>query len=275
MKVFLSWSGQASNEVAQALRDWLPAVLQATRPYFSPADIAKGARWSSEVAAELSESRVGILCVTRENLSAPWLMFEAGALAKSIESSKVIPLLVGVDPADLSGPLAQFQAAKFERTEIRRILAVINRELGSAALDEQVLSSVFDKWWPDLEAQIRSVALGPRAQNLSILRTDRELLEEILALARDQLLRPTPWLGPMQRLAALLKQPIEQLEFTVRTQNCLLAEEVRTIGDLTMKSEIALIKTPNLGRKSVNEIKEVLATYGLKLAPEEPPQEAS
>ena len=274
MKVFLSWSGQASNEVAQALRSWLPAVLQATRPYFSPADIAKGARWSSEVAAELSESRVGILCVTRENLSAPWLMFEAGALAKSIESSKVIPLLIGVEPADLSGPLAQFQAARFERTEIRRILAVINRELGAAALNEQVLSSVFEKWWPDLEIQIRSVALGTRTQDSTSLRTDRELLEEILALARDRLLHPTPMPGPMQRLAALFKIPIEELNLTVPTRVRLMSNEMRTIGDLTTKSETALIRMPNMGRKSVNEIKEVLAAYGLTVAPEESTPEA-
>lgn len=57
MKVFLSWSGQRSNLVAHALRHWLPAVLQATRPYYSPDDIDKGMRWSAEVANELQQGR--------------------------------------------------------------------------------------------------------------------------------------------------------------------------------------------------------------------------
>jgi DNA-directed RNA polymerase subunit alpha len=62
-----------------------------------------------------------------------------------------------------------------------------------------------------------------------------------------------------------LSKPVDDLELTVRSANCLKAENILMIGDLVIKSENELLKTPNLGRKSLNEIKEVLASRGLTL----------
>ena len=63
----------------------------------------------------------------------------------------------------------------------------------------------------------------------------------------------------------LLLRPVDDLELTVRSANCLKAENIYYIGDLIQRTENELLKTPNLGRKSLNEIKEVLATRGLTL----------
>ena len=61
MKVFISWSGSPSKEIAAVLRHWLPEVIQAVDPYYSPSDIDKGTRWLGEISAELEHSEFGIL----------------------------------------------------------------------------------------------------------------------------------------------------------------------------------------------------------------------
>jgi DNA-directed RNA polymerase subunit alpha len=75
----------------------------------------------------------------------------------------------------------------------------------------------------------------------------------------------------------IMLRPVDELELTVRSANCLKAENANYIGDLVQKTEVELLRTPNLGKKSLNEIKEVLASHGLSLGMELdnwPPKEA-
>ena len=65
--------------------------------------IRSGARWSDAIAQSLDESDFGIICVTRDNLDAPWLLFEAGALAKRFKTARVVPLCIDLAPSDISG----------------------------------------------------------------------------------------------------------------------------------------------------------------------------
>ncbi|MEO7127574.1 MAG: DNA-directed RNA polymerase subunit alpha [Rhodoferax sp.] len=74
---------------------------------------------------------------------------------------------------------------------------------------------------------------------------------------------PTP--RSSQQFDPILLRPVDELELTVRSANCLKAENIYYIGDLIQRTENELLKTPNLGRKSLNEIKEVLASRGLTL----------
>lgn len=186
MKVFLSWSGERSRAIADAMRRWFPSVLQAVRPYFSPDDVAKGARWSTEIAKELEASRIGLLIITPENQEAPWLLFEAGALAKNLDRSKVCPILFGaMEPTDVKGPLVQFQAAQFSKDEMRRVAKMMNDELGESKLAPDVLENVFEMWWPKLEEQIKKELAATNGVDHTSRRADRDMLEEVLALTRD------------------------------------------------------------------------------------------
>ena len=63
----------------------------------------------------------------------------------------------------------------------------------------------------------------------------------------------------------ILVRPVDDLELTVRSANCLKAENIYCIGDLIQRTEVELLKTPNLGKKSLTEIKDVLASRGLSL----------
>jgi DNA-directed RNA polymerase subunit alpha len=76
---------------------------------------------------------------------------------------------------------------------------------------------------------------------------------------------PARGAGPAPQVDPILLRPVDDLELTVRSANCLKAENIYYIGDLIQRTETELLKTPNLGRKSLNEIKEVLASRGLSL----------
>ena len=93
MKVFISWSGNTSRLVAQALYNWFPLVLQSVSPWMSSVDIAIGTRWITEIGVQLKESHFGIICLTPVNLQAPWIHFEAGAISKSLQAPYIVPYL--------------------------------------------------------------------------------------------------------------------------------------------------------------------------------------
>ncbi len=184
MKVFISWSGQRSAAVADALRYWLPKVIQALEPWTSAEDIEKGARWRSGLASELEQSSVGIICLTRENLDSTWIHFEAGALSKQQQKTLVCTFLFDLEPTDVREPLAQFQATTSKKDDVRKLIFTINNTLGDSKLPESELGESFEVWWPKLEERITKI--GGLAAPIIPIRTDRELLEEVLSLLRTQ-----------------------------------------------------------------------------------------
>lgn len=121
MKVFISWSGEASNKIARLLRDWIPSVLQSAEVYVSSLDISKGDRWLPNITTKLAEHNYGIAILTPSNVEAPWIMYEAGAIAKSIDG-RLMPFLCGVSEVSLlKNPLSQFQYVKApDQSEILR-----------------------------------------------------------------------------------------------------------------------------------------------------------
>jgi hypothetical protein len=184
MKTFISWSGDLSKSIADSLCGWLPKVIQAIQPFYSPDDIGIGNRWFSEVETHLSDSDFGILCLTGENSSSPWIMFEAGALSKNIGQSRVMPLLFGINYADISGPLSQFQAVKFNKEDFFRFVQSVNDMLAGSSLSQLVLLETFEKWWPDLEKKVNQILSGPRNIKELKARSVEDILEEVLGRVR-------------------------------------------------------------------------------------------
>jgi hypothetical protein len=182
MRVFISWSGDRGRAAADALAGWLPQVINALKPWVSTSGIEKGTRWSAEVATKLEESRAGIVCLTPNSLHADWILFEAGALAKTVADTYVCTLLIGMEPSDVSGPLAQFQATKAVKSDVLKLLRTLNGALGDAALSEQHIHDAFELWWPKLDGLLKQLpddgAAKPR-------RTEHAMIQEILGLVRD------------------------------------------------------------------------------------------
>lgn len=184
MKVFISWSGKRSKAIAQVLSDWLPFVIQNIKTWMSDKDIRKGDRWFSEIGKNLKECDVGIICVTPENIESPWLMFEAGALSKQIGESSVCPLLLGIEPSVLEGPLSQFQATVINKEDILKLVLLL-KERQASNIDNEIIIKSFNRFWFDFERKIKKIEL---------IRIQSENLENVVKALQGRGL-PSPQIG--------------------------------------------------------------------------------
>lgn len=193
MNIFISWSGENSKKIASALKNWIPTVLQSAKPYFTPSDIEKGSKWETEITKKLSESKVGIICLTIENTEKPWILFEAGALSNKLEKSRVCPILFGLTNSDLKGPLATFQTTEFKKEDFKKLMKSINSLLEEHKISDVIFEEVFETFYPKLETSINEILVCSDDNNETSTipkRTDRDILEEILELTRKQYVKP-------------------------------------------------------------------------------------
>ncbi|MEU2670062.1 TIR domain-containing protein [Streptomyces sp. NPDC007164] len=188
MKVFLSWSGARSKRTAEALRSWLPDVLQYINPWLSSVDISAGRRGVRQIFDELSETNFGVICVTPENQTSPWVNFEAGSIAKQVDEGYVVPFLIGMKTTELVSPLSQFQAIAGEnKDDVQKLLFDINETSGSLAIPRERLERAFQRSWPEFEDRMRSVSEISSKDTLSnkVHRSEADMTEEILLIARQ------------------------------------------------------------------------------------------
>ena len=185
MKVFLSWSGSRSKEVANFLSEWLCCVIQATRPWVSTRDLDRGSLWFGEISDQLKDTSVGIVCLTNENKSRPWILFEAGALAKGLSTSRVCTFLIDLEPKDIEDPLAQFNHTMPQRESVLGLVRTLNSTLGIGALDLRILEQVFDTYWPQFEQKFKHIVASTEAGLApSKARPKEDVLGEILENTR-------------------------------------------------------------------------------------------
>jgi hypothetical protein len=119
------------------------------------------------------------------------LNFEAGALAKAVDLSRVVPLAIDLKPSDVKIPLGQFQAQPASEHGLGEIVTSMNAT-AEAPLTEPMLKKAVAKWWPDLDEELQNIdrentkpSTPARAQEEPQPRTDRDLLEEMLNAVRS------------------------------------------------------------------------------------------
>ncbi len=184
MKVFISWSGELSKNIAEVIKKWLPCIIQSVEVFFSPDDIEKGENWDTKVSTELLECKYGIICLTKENVSAPWIHFESGALAKALDS-RVATLMINVTPTDIKGPLSRYQATKLDKDDFFQLIKNINEQL-ETQLNIEVLKTLFNTLWDKINNDFKN--LLEKYQDISPKKKkgikNDEALDEILLLLR-------------------------------------------------------------------------------------------
>ncbi|MEE7545750.1 toll/interleukin-1 receptor domain-containing protein [Xanthomonas sp. Kuri4-1] len=185
MKVFISWSGDRSREVANLLREWLSCVIQAVKPWVSTRDIDRGSLWFGEISTQLQDATVGIICLTQQNKNAPWILFEAGALAKGLSTARVCTFLIDLEPADIKDPLAQFNHTQKGKESMYSLAITLNSSLGEEGLDDKTLTQVFETYWPQFEEKFEAVLRRTPDPEPEPKRKQDDVLAEILQVARS------------------------------------------------------------------------------------------
>lgn len=276
MKVFMSWSGDKSKAIAEKLRDWLPTIVQSVEPWMSSQDIPAGGRGMLAMANELEVGSFGVLCLTQENKQAPWINFEAGALSKVIDTSKVVPFLVNLKISDVTGPLTQFQAVNAcDKDDVFRMIKAIAAASGPRPVPEDRLHKIFDALWPELEAKINELRNNTTGheQGEENHRSERDILEELLTLTRnadrrltqfastEQVINvyghtaPEPSIrGQASKLSAGDLPFPERANLVLKLLERLAALNGMTIGDVDIRKNIILINLHAATQETVPEV---------------------
>ncbi|HAT05283.1 MAG TPA: toll-Interleukin receptor [Aeromonas salmonicida] len=182
MKVFLSWSGTRSEKVAELLKEWLPYVLQASDPWVSTSDIDRGAQWFNSIQGQLQETTTGIICLTQENKEKPWILFEAGALAKGLSDASVCTLLIDLEPQHVRPPLGQFNHTQANKSDLFKLICTLNGRL-EKSLNMTSLQHAFNTQWPYFEEQFDEIIKATQNDTVSHqvpIRAQDDILAEIL-----------------------------------------------------------------------------------------------
>src|SRR5262249_25941271 len=114
----------------------------------------------------------------------PWVLFESGALSKTLAQTHVCTYLIGLEPIDIAPPLSMFQATRANKNDTKLLLRTINKSLDEGSLSDSQLDETVELWWPRFEEKLNEVlaaAKGPRTQ-----RSERQMLEELITLSRSQ-----------------------------------------------------------------------------------------
>jgi hypothetical protein len=201
MRVFLSWSGEKSRAVAEALKVWLPDVLRDVEPFMSGHDIEAGAAWEAELSKQLTASGCGILCLTKENLQAPWVLYEAGALSRSTSKFKVVPYRIGLTAAEILPPLSRFQGVDANEKGTRELVESLNLSLRKHVPSNR-LADYFEIFWPRLKPIVSSNSEPAAA---APARSIDEYLKEILTLVRRQASARAPEESAENGIQAVIK----------------------------------------------------------------------
>ena len=188
MKVFISWSGDLAHYIAIEFQEWLKKVLQASDSFVSSEDIGKGTFWSARILEELAKCNAGVIIVTPQNYSAPWLNFEAGAMVNGVGDGStkppVCPLLVDVAPSSLPTPMSLLQVTLLNQDDVIKMVASLSETVTPPLVSREIIKEAVALRWDGLIQAIET-AKAKVAGEPPVAEADTEtMIKELLDLTR-------------------------------------------------------------------------------------------
>lgn len=189
LKIFISWSGD-SKAVAQAIHDALPRLFDKSRPWMSTENPA-GAMWLAEIDQQLSSTDFGIVCVTKRNMNAQWLNFEAGALSRKVGAQRELMPVFLIDfesMEEAKGPITAFQMKMADQNGFFHVVKALNEHKLGPHIDTEILRERVSTVWPSIEATIdavRNPVSDSAASGIPSHRSDSEKIDEVLGMVRQ------------------------------------------------------------------------------------------
>ncbi|MCW9013101.1 MAG: DNA-directed RNA polymerase subunit alpha [Gammaproteobacteria bacterium] len=163
----------------------------------------------------------------------------------------------------------------YEPASLRKREAIEGATIGTLAIDASFspilrvaynVESARVEQRTNLDKLILDIETNGTVDPEETIRTAATILQQQLsAFVNLQSIEEAEAVSDEEEIDPVLLRPVDDLELTVRSANCLKAENIYYIGDLIQRTEVELLKTPNLGKKSLTEIKDVLASHGLSL----------
>jgi hypothetical protein len=198
----------------------------------------------------MADTIYGLLCVTAENVNAPWLLFEAGALSKYVNDSRVVPIILDLKPTDIKGPLTQFQGINASEADIYKLVTKINKavsDTGEKGVELPVLDQSFKLWWPQLREAIDAIP-AVIADVRKSERSQQEIVEEILTLVRKMDSRAVQEAGTYAEISDFGESSRQQIYrrylkneiFKVVDNLALLNQELADLGSRIQHDNLSL-----------------------------------
>ena len=177
IKVYIAWSGETSKEVASILKSWLPLMNSHIEVFVSGTDVPLGADWRDNLLQTRAACDCAIFCCTQDNISSPWLCFEAGQM--SAAEKHLYFMMFDTLPVQIKTPtpLRMFPFFTFEKEGLRSVAYDLNRLCGKWQIPPETFDPMFDGLYPTVKkmlAQVRD-SRKERSQENQSAQNDEDL----------------------------------------------------------------------------------------------------
>lgn len=155
MKLFISWSGKESREIAQYVTEWVNmCFINNIETFISTEDIKVGEDWFSKLSTQLDEADACLICFTPDNLNSKWIHFEIGAAANSKNGMRVMSIVPGNCMSKIGQPLSKYQLTNYSREGFYDLFNSLN-ELIERPIEGRLADKNFSLQWTGLETKLQ------------------------------------------------------------------------------------------------------------------------